>query len=93
MQSVQVDVPESLREFIQSRIEAGEYDSVSEYLQVLIRADQKVREALAPYTTGAHLESLIREGLDSGDAGPMTRDDWNSLRRPYQEQQEFSADE
>lgn len=85
MLSIQIDVPDSLQEFIQSRIEEGEYGSPSEYFQALVRADQQVREALVPYTRGQPLESLILEGIESGDAGPLASEDWEALRRPFRE--------
>jgi antitoxin ParD1/3/4 len=35
-----VSVPESMRDWVQSRIESGEYASVSDYVRDLIRRDQ-----------------------------------------------------
>ncbi len=40
MASMNVSVPESMRDWVQSRIESGEYTSVSDYVRDLIRRDQ-----------------------------------------------------
>ncbi len=44
MASMNVSVPEALRIWVQSRIESGEYASVSDYVRDLIRRDQPARE-------------------------------------------------
>jgi antitoxin ParD1/3/4 len=38
--SMNVSVPKSMRDWVQSRIESGEYASVSDYIRDLIRRDQ-----------------------------------------------------
>jgi antitoxin ParD1/3/4 len=38
-----ISVPDSMREWVQSRIESGEYASVSDYVRDLIRRDQSSR--------------------------------------------------
>jgi antitoxin ParD1/3/4 len=38
--SMNVSVPASMRDWVQSRIESGEYASVSDYVRDLIRRDQ-----------------------------------------------------
>jgi antitoxin ParD1/3/4 len=43
MASMNISVPDSLREWVQSRIESGEYASVSDYVRDLIRRDQSAR--------------------------------------------------
>lgn len=43
MASMNISVPDSLREWVQSRIESGEYASVSDYVRDLIRRDQNAR--------------------------------------------------
>ena len=41
MSSMSVSLPEQMRGFIKSRVEAGEYHNESEYIRDLIRQDQK----------------------------------------------------
>jgi len=43
MASMNISVPDSMREWVQSRIESGEYASVSDYVRDLIRRDQNAR--------------------------------------------------
>ena len=59
-------LPESLRAYIDERVQAGQYGNTSEYLRDLIRRDQQEQ---------AHqrLRDLIAEGLESGPARPLTR--------------------
>jgi antitoxin ParD1/3/4 len=74
MDTMNIALPEQLKEFVQREVERGRYSSVSEYVRELIRADQqrKVREAL---------EVEILKGLASGDSTPMTADDWQAIRQ------------
>lgn len=59
MVGMNVSMPESLRQYVQSRITEG-FGSVSEYVRSLIRQDQQRR---------AHerTESVLTEGLASGE--------------------------
>ena len=41
MQSLNISLPESLKEFVAGQIAAGRYSSASEYVRELIRADEK----------------------------------------------------
>ncbi len=68
-----VELPESLRSYVQERVARDEYADEGEYLRDLIRRD---REGHAVQ----RLRELIQEGLDSGPARPMTEADWASLR-------------
>lgn len=44
MASMNVSLPDPMRDFVQSRIESGQYASVSDYVRDLIRRDQNRRE-------------------------------------------------
>ena len=72
--TMNVALPRNLKEYVQERVSLGGYSSVSEYLRELIRADQKQKAKEA-------LEAEISKGLDSGDATPMTAEDWQAIRR------------
>ena len=74
MTTMNVSLPDSLRDYVERQIAQGGYSSVSEYIRQLIRDAQK-RE------TQQRLEALLLEGLDSGEATPMTDDDWAEIRR------------
>ena len=69
-----IAMPESMRRYVASRVEAGHYGTTSEYLRELIRKDQR-EQAIT------HLRKLLQEGLDSGPARACTPEDWAELRR------------
>lgn len=59
-------LPESLRDYIDARVQSGEYGNTSEYLRDLIRRDQQELAA-------RRLRELITDGLESGPAVPLTQ--------------------
>lgn len=73
MQSMNISLPESLKQFVDQQIAAGKYSSVSEYVRELIRDDEKRKAE-------DRLEALLLEGLES-DESPLTSDDWASIRK------------
>ena len=66
MSSLNISIPESLREFVKQRVASAHYSTPSEYIRQLIREDQK---AMAK----EQLEALLLEGLESGE--PIAADD------------------
>jgi antitoxin ParD1/3/4 len=58
-----VSVPESMRDWVQSRIESGEYASVSDYVRDLIRRDQN---ALARQLKVEDIRRTIEESRAMG---------------------------
>jgi antitoxin ParD1/3/4 len=58
-------LPESMRDYIDSRVRDGNYGNTSEYLRELVRDDQERQAA-------ARLRSLIADGLASGKGRPVT---------------------
>ena len=79
METMNISIPESLKGFVDSRVKAGGYSSVSEYVRDLIRDDEK-RKAQDK------LEALLIEGLQSGQPTEMTPQDWDDIRREAVEQ-------
>lgn len=73
MQTMNISLPDQLKQFVDEQMEKGRYSSVSEYVRELIREDEK-RKAQE------NLEALLMEGLQSGPAKPMTRKDWDEIR-------------
>ena len=73
METTNVAVPEALQEFVQTRVVEGGYESVSEYVGELIRADRKL---YALTVLGAE----ILKGAHSGPSVPMTDEDWQEIR-------------
>lgn len=73
MQTMNIAIPDSLKEYVQRQIAQGGYSSVSEYVRELIRADRKVKARQA-------LEVEVLRGLESGEAEPLTVEDWDAIR-------------
>ena len=74
MTSMNISVPEAMREWVEAQIEAGRYGNVSEYFRDLVRKDQDQKAE-------ARLEALLLEGLNSGDATPITPEFWEKKRK------------
>jgi antitoxin ParD1/3/4 len=74
MNTMNVAIPEALKEFVQKQVSDGGYSSVSEYIRELIRADQRRR-------LEERVDALLIEGLGSGEALEMTPDYWESKKR------------
>lgn len=73
METMNIAIPGTLKQFVQDRVSDGGYGSVSEYVRELIRADQR-------RTARERLDVEILKGLDSGDSIEMTADDWKMIR-------------
>jgi len=73
MQSMNISLPEPLKQFVDDQIAAGRYSSVSEYVRELICDDEKRKAE-------DRLEALLLEGLES-DESPLTSEDWAAIRR------------
>jgi len=72
MQSMNISLPDPLKQFVDGQIAQGRYSSVSEYVRELIRADEKRKAE-------EHLEAKLLEGLNSPDS-ELTPADWRAIR-------------
>lgn len=72
--TMNISLPVEMKSFVDEQIAKGGYSSVSEYMRDLLRDAQKkaARE---------RLETLLLEGIDSGESTPMTEEDWADIRR------------
>jgi antitoxin ParD1/3/4 len=73
MQTMNISLPEPLKEFVDAQISAGRYSSVSEYIRELIREDERRRAE-------ERLEALLLEGLESEESD-LTRRDFGDIRK------------
>ncbi|KQQ34279.1 addiction module antitoxin [Duganella sp. Leaf126] len=73
MQSMNISLPDTLKQFVDGQIAKGQYSSVSEYVGELIRADEKLKAQ-------EHLENLLLEGMGS-DESILTTADWKAIRK------------
>jgi antitoxin ParD1/3/4 len=73
MTSMNISLPEELKEYVEEQTRSG-YSTPSEYVRELIREDQKRR-------TQERLDTLLLEGLNSGDSVPANAKFWRDLKR------------
>ncbi len=59
MSSLNISLPEQLKDYVESRVREGDYGTPSEYLRELIRRDKELRRG--------RLERELLEALHSGD--------------------------
>jgi antitoxin ParD1/3/4 len=74
MQTMNISLPDQLKAFVDDQVGSGRYSTVSEYVRDLIREDEK-RKAQEK------LETMLLEGLQSGEPTEMTRQDWADIRQ------------
>jgi antitoxin ParD1/3/4 len=72
MESMNISLPEPLKQFVDGQIAAGRYSSASEYIRELIRADEKRKAE-------EWLEAKLLEGLASPES-ELTAEDWKAIR-------------
>ena len=72
MQSMNISLPDPLKQFVDGQIAQGRYSSASEYVRELIRADEKRKAE-------EHLEAKLLEGLNSVESS-LTPEDWSIIR-------------
>jgi antitoxin ParD1/3/4 len=72
MQTMNISLPETLKDFVDQQIAAGRYSTASEYVRELIRNDEKQKPE-------EQLSTLLRKGLQSKET-KLTREDWKAIR-------------
>ncbi|SFU52766.1 ribbon-helix-helix domain-containing protein [Nitrosospira multiformis] len=92
MPTMNISLPEGLKQYVEKRVEEGSYASASEYIRKLIREDEYESRAivnpdhyhlLTPeqrQKAEDKLEALLLEGME-GEATEMTEQDWIDLRK------------
>jgi antitoxin ParD1/3/4 len=73
MQSMNISLPESMKDFVEAEVVSGGYGTASEFIRELLREAQK-RKARA------RVDALLLEGLQSA-ASELTQTDWKNLKR------------
>ncbi len=74
MKSINISLPEEMRIYVEEQVASGDYSTTSEYIRQLIRQDRQQKAE-------KQLEQLLLEGLNSGEATPMTAKDWAAIRQ------------
>jgi len=70
MATMNISLPEPLKQFVDSQVESGSYGTSSEYVRMLIRREQE-KEAF---------RQLIVEGATSGYGKPVNESYYDELR-------------
>lgn len=76
MTTLNISLPETMRTFVNKQIKREGYSTVSEYIRQLIRNAQKE-------SSEKQLESFLMEGLESGEATEMTKQDWKNVHQNF----------
>lgn len=66
-------LPESMQEYVSTRVQSGDYGNTSEYLRELIRKDQQEQSQ-------RRLRDLIADGMSSGKPREFTQEVRSELR-------------
>jgi len=74
MASLNISLPQSLKDYVEGQVESSGYSTPSEYVRELLRQDQQRRAE-------QKLESMLLEGLNSGDPIEITPEYWENKRR------------
>ena len=77
MQSMNISLPEPLKQFVELQIASGRYSSASEYIRELIREDERRRAE-------ERLETLLLRGLES-PASEWTHEDVDHIKNAVRE--------
>ena len=72
MQSMNISLPQPLKQFVDEQVATGRYSSASEYVRELIRGDEKRKAE-------GQLEALLLEGLN-GEETTLAPSDWQNIR-------------
>jgi antitoxin ParD1/3/4 len=74
MASLNVSLPQSLKDYVENQVQTGGYSTPSEYVRELLRQDQRRR-------VGEKIEALLMEGLNSGEPIEISPEYWETKRR------------
>jgi antitoxin ParD1/3/4 len=72
--SLNISLPQSLKDYVENQVSVGGYSTPSEYLRELLRQDRE-RQA------EDRLEALLLEGLNSGEPIEITPEYWENKRQ------------
>lgn len=73
MATMNISLPDELKQFVDQQVAEQGYGSTSEYLRELIRQNRRAQAAET-------LRKLIAEGLASGSAGEVTAETFEQMR-------------
>jgi antitoxin ParD1/3/4 len=74
MQTMNISLPDPMKQYLEEQVSAGAYSSASEYVRELVRADQK-RHAKD------QLEQILLNAINSGDPIDITPEMIEEVRK------------
>lgn len=72
MSTIDLDLPDDLREFVEAKVQRGEFASASDYIVALIDAARRKK---------SEIEAALLEGLESGPAEEWTGEEWSDIKK------------
>ena len=81
MATMNISVPDPMKDWVQSQVETGTYANISAYIRDLIRKDQENRSKIAA------LQKAITEGLESGISNKSFDEIINEARQELKDHQ------
>jgi antitoxin ParD1/3/4 len=70
MASMNISLPDPMRDWVQERVDSGQYAGASDYVRELIRRDQASADEGRRWL--AKLDASVKEALADADAGRVT---------------------
>lgn len=74
MPTMNISLPDQMKEFVDEEVASGSYGSVSEYIRGLVRAAQERKAE-------ENLSQLLLDGLNSGKGINATPEFWADVRK------------
>jgi antitoxin ParD1/3/4 len=74
MTSLNISLPKTMKEFIETQVQEGSFSTPSEYMRALVREDQKRHQE-------KQLEALLLASLESGEPVEITPEFWQQRRQ------------
>ncbi len=75
MATMNISLPDDLKAFVKDQATKRGFGTVSQYMSAIIREQQQQQ------SERERLDALLLDGLDSGPGTPMTRKDWEHIKR------------
>jgi antitoxin ParD1/3/4 len=72
--TIHISLPESLKEYMDERVNEEHYATLSDYIRALVREDQKRRAE-------ERLEKLLLEGLEAGHGAALESKEWKQFKK------------
>ena len=72
MPAISVELPDDLQQFVEAKVERGQFADASQYIAALVDVARSKR---------ADIEAALIEGLQSGPSEEWTSEDWAAMKQ------------